>query len=266
MNKTMASIMAKTQIRYNEKYYSKEIEAAIDATDFCYYEKDGSLKPLIGDSDVPYENVILTDRTTVDEIYHLREKLGDVPVIAALNFASFTHPGGQFLAGSMAQEESLCHKSILYNVLSSDKISPWYKHKEYDDPINKGLYHNCAIYTMDVVFNDNEREEEDDVIADIITVAAPFSGKARANEVPEKDINKAFDERIHMIFEIAKAHSVNILVLGAFGCGVFRGDPKAVATIFKNYLRVYAKDFSKVVFAIPNDGKNYPVFKKILGL
>ena len=36
---------------------------------------------------------------------------------AVLNFASYKEPGGGFMAGSQAQEESFCHESFLYNVL-----------------------------------------------------------------------------------------------------------------------------------------------------
>ena len=39
--------------------------------------------------------------------------------ICALNFASYKNPGGKFMDGSSAQEECLCHESILYEVLSA---------------------------------------------------------------------------------------------------------------------------------------------------
>ena len=41
--------------------------------------------------------------------------------IAVLNFASYQNPGGKFLEGSSAQEESLCHASTLYECLSVQK-------------------------------------------------------------------------------------------------------------------------------------------------
>ena len=239
MNKTVNSIKAKTQVAYNKKYYQKEIDDSINSVVYYDFDNDKPVNQNLG-FNAGYQNVYITDRTTVREVYHLRKKFGDVPIIAALNFASFTHPGGMFLAGSSAQEESICHASTLFNILSSEKVSKWYKHAGYDDPINQGLYHDCGIYV--------------------------FAGKARKFGVSEKDINYAIDTRVASVFRIAKYQKVNILVLGAFGCGVFKCNPEVVATAFKKYLRIYSKDFSKIIFAIPNDGKNYPVFKKILGL
>ena len=50
--------------------------------------------------------------------------------VCVLNFASYKNPGGMFIKGSSAQEESLCHESFLYNVL-----------KEYDTPQRQYLLH-----------------------------------------------------------------------------------------------------------------------------
>lgn len=49
---------------------------------------------------------------TVSAIFHFTNGKNKV---AALNFASYKHPGGMFLKGSKAQEECLCHESFLFN-------------------------------------------------------------------------------------------------------------------------------------------------------
>ena len=59
---------------------------------------------------------------------------------------------------------------------------------------------------------------------------------------------------------------VEVLILGAFGCGVFGNDPLTTAKIFKECLtkyQYYRDVFKLVVFPIP-DAKNYEIFKEIL--
>lgn len=64
--------------------------------------------------------------------------------VAALNFASARHPGGGFLNGSRAQEESLARSSGLYACLVGN---PMYElHQAQHD----ALYTNYAIYSPDV--------------------------------------------------------------------------------------------------------------------
>ena len=67
---------------------------------------------------------------TADEGLHLGVEQGKLPATVGilvdgnstlLNFASFKNPGGMFLKGSPAQEEALCHNSILYPILDSFK-------------------------------------------------------------------------------------------------------------------------------------------------
>jgi uncharacterized protein (TIGR02452 family) len=99
--------------------------------------------------------------------------------------------------------------------------------------------------------------------ANVITCAAPNYKKFIENGGMNL---KAYDEvlysRIKYILDIAKENDQKILILGAFGCGVFGNNPTTVATHFKSLLRYY--NFDKVIFAIPNDQDgNYNEFKRI---
>mmetsp|Transcript_88749 Transcript_88749/g.148098 ORF Transcript_88749/g.148098 Transcript_88749/m.148098 type:complete len:109 (-) Transcript_88749:836-1162(-) len=60
--------------------------------------------------------------------------------------------------------------------------------------------------------------------------------------------------RIDKVLAILTENQCDVVVLGAFGCGVFKNDPWEVASIFKTLLSsTYAQAFSKVVFAIYGD-------------
>ena len=60
--------------------------------------------------------------------------------------------------------------------------------------------------------------------------------------------------RIRLVLETAKTHKVDILLLGAFGCGVFGNNPKDVKDIFIGLLEnEYANVFEKIIFTIPDD-------------
>src|SRR5262245_59910177 len=71
----------------------------------------------------------------------------------ALNFASARNPGGGFLGGARAQEESLCRASALYACLAGQ---PMY---EFHRRLPDCLYTNYALYSPDVpVFRDDGGE------------------------------------------------------------------------------------------------------------
>jgi uncharacterized protein (TIGR02452 family) len=66
-------------------------------------------------------------------------------------------------------------------------------------------------------------------------------------------IEPALRRRAELILHVASAHKIDRLVLGAWGCGVFRNDPKLVATIFAELLKPagkFAGVFPYVVFAV----------------
>ena len=175
---------------------------------------------------------------------------------AILNFASYKNPGGGFLNGSRAQEECLCAESNLYNILEcfTDDFYIWNRSNT-----NRGLYLNRALYTPRVMFRDGR------YVCDVITCAAPNKSAAmKYGNASEKENSNALNSRIKFILDIANKHKVEVLILGAFGCGVFGQDATEVATLFKEHLTSGRYNFNTVIFAIPNDkGNNFAKFKQI---
>lgn len=186
--------------------------------------------------------------------------------IAILNFASFRHPGGGFLTGAMAQEESICHHTNLYDALAAQRA--WYDSNER--LTNRSLYQNRSILTCDVSIvargiGKFVRTEEI-FQADFLTCASPNAGAAAKKGVPEAEINCAIEQRISYAVELLAGRGYTHMILGAFGCGAFRCDPRIVAGAFRNSIEKSTNAFDKVVFAIP-DGKNgnLRVFKEVFG-
>lgn len=165
-----------------------------------------------------------------------------------LNFASFTSPGGGFLRGSIAQEEAICHESILYPVLSN--MLNVYERNNHDT--NHGLYYNRGLYSPDIIFIKNQ----DTIQADVITCAAPNKNAMQATNQENLD---ALFSRIEFVLKMAADNQVETLILGAFGCGAFGQDAGIVSVFFMKLLKKYNGVFQNVIFAIPG-GKNLETF------
>ena len=177
--------------------------------------------------------------------------------LAVLNFSSFKNPGGMFEQGSKAQEECLCHESFLYNVLK-EKMS-FYENNRKNT--NRALYYNRALYTPDVIFG----SLNSGTTCDVITCAAPNKSAAQKYcGVTAEENHKVLKSRIKFVLDIAREEEVDVLILGAYGCGVFGQNATEVANIFKEFLSTTHQCFDKVIFAIP-DGKdkNLEKFKKV---
>ena len=173
-----------------------------------------------------------------------------------LNFASFRNPGGMFMEGSSAQEESLCHQSFLYNVLR--RFPDYYAWNEKNK--NRGMYENRAIYTPGVVFAKGERS----TICDVLTCAAPnFSAGKRYGSVPKSDNSAALRSRIRFVLDIAETEHVDTFITGAFGCGVFSQDASEVAELFKMFIA--NTSIRTIVFAVPGNDKNAKAFSFYFG-
>lgn len=208
----------------------------------------------------PDKNIANLDTVSaIEKIYENYQLYPYRTKVAALNFASYKNPGGMFLKGSKAQEECLCHHSALYNILS--RFPNYYAENKKN--LNEALYTDRAIYTPSVpFFTESSRFD-----CDIITCAAPnkYAAQRYKNVSDEKNWYHLYN-RIEFILNIAKLHQVDILIVGAFGCGVFGQDPYEVAAIFKYLLDNKSYGFSQVIFAILIGTRvnNYTPFEKVL--
>lgn len=178
---------------------------------------------------------------------HMAEQ--SITKCCVLNFASYKNPGGMFIEGSTAQEESLCHESYLYNVLSSDRLKPGYEYNK--TRLNHALYENHAFYTPDVRFFHNGETTR----CDVITCAAPnYSAAHRYQNITPEQNSRVLKDRIKFVLDVMASEGVDCAILGAYGCGVFGQNPMEVATIFKELLESGEYPFSHVLFAIiPSD-------------
>lgn len=151
--------------------------------------------------------------------------------VGCLNFASARNPGGGFLGGSQAQEESLARSSGLYPCLR--QFQEMYSHNTR--VARTGLYSDYAIYSPGVpVFRDDAGNWlAQPVQVDFITSPAVNAGALSRNN-PEllTELVPTMQRRIRQVLAIAASHNCEALVLGAWGCGVFQNNPQQIASLF----------------------------------
>lgn len=169
------------------------------------------------------------------------------PEAATLVFASARNPGGGFLTGAQAQEESVARASALYACLV--QAPEFYDfHRGHSDL----RYSDRVIYSPGVpVFRDDRGNLlATPYVSSFLTAAAPNLG-AILNNQPEfaPTVPEVLRRRAIRILEVAAVHGHRSLVLGAWGCGVFRNDPATVAEAFATAL-AEVNSFDQVVFAI----------------
>jgi uncharacterized protein (TIGR02452 family) len=222
------------------------VNHSIDNTKF-YLEED--LRDIVAECK-PTTNISVTMETTLEASERL-SILWEDPLI--LNFASAKNPGGGFLRGSQAQEESLARSSSLYHSLL--ECPEFYKANRAS---GSSLYLGNAIYSPNVLVfkRDNGSYLNNYHKISVVTIPAPNVSSDRTLKGSDS-VEEAFIKRTQLLMRIAKNHGHETLVLGAWGCGVFGNDQSLVAKTFKSALSKWC--FKKVVFAMM--GRN-EIFEK----
>lgn len=189
----------------------------------------------------------VTNQTTLDAV---RDLIGEGHEdVLCLNFASAKNPGGGFLGGSQAQEESIARSTGLYKSLL--KADVYY---ETNRNTKSCFYTDYMIYSPNVpiIKDETGTNLETRMSCGIVTAPAVNTGvvkRREAHRMPE--IEAVMKRRIAKVLTIALANGHQTLVLGAWGCGVFQNDPIEMAKYFQEVIEEQFKDeFRTIVFAI----------------
>ncbi len=218
-----------------------------NAFDDVFAARDAALQQSTGVTETRFEVI---NTTTLAAARSLVDKDPSRRVVC-LNFASAKNPGGGFLSGSQAQEESLARATGLYACINGVR-------EYYDTNRECGtcLYTDHMIYSPDVPAFRDDRDELLSAPYSVSIITAPaVNAGALAKSQPDQieKIANTMIHRIEKVLALAVAHGHRSIVLGAWGCGVFKNDPRNVAEWFHDRLCTqvtlrYA--FDRVIFAI----------------
>lgn len=204
--------------------------------------------------------VIVAHETTLAGAEALSE--GGEKSVCCLVFASAKNPGGGFLRGSDAQEESLARATGLVACLEA--MPALY---EANRACGTALYTDLAIHARatPVIRDDRGTFLSRPWPLSMIVAPAPNRAAVMQNE-PERvrDLPAVFERRVTGVLELARQKEERRLALGAWGCGVFGWEPRQVAAMFAKALAapVFADAFDAVRFSVfdPSRGPAFQAF------
>ncbi|KAJ6028423.1 hypothetical protein N7540_003999 [Penicillium herquei] len=217
-----------------------------------------------------------------------------------INFASHTKPGGGWLNGAMAQEESICYRSSLGLSLDADY---------YPLALNEAIYTPYVLVMRGDVKSGHKLMSppvppEELPVVSAITIAALHRPATRKvmQEHPKKrqcantssfrsyspsppasspfyrGQNEKFERerdrhltksKMRLVLRIAAINKHQMLVLGALGCGIYGNPPAEIAHCWLEVLEepeFHGNWWRDVCFAVhdPKNEGNFKIFEEIL--
>lgn len=202
----------------------------------------------------------VTDETTQVAARRLvvNEAIAD---LVLLNFASARNAGGGFLSGAKAQEEDLTRCSGLYPCLLTQP-----RYYVVNRQKTSVLYTDHIIYSPAVPWFRTRSRDAPDVVfqASVISAPAPNAGVELERD-PQSGprIEETLRRRAGLVLAVAAHEGHRNVLLGAWGCGVFRNNPAQVADAFAEWLgsKRFAGLFDRVVFAVYDTSKERTTLK-----
>lgn len=230
----------------------KELQKCIENTELIRSEIQLEFAPSID-----YKTqFIVKNGTTLEACEKLTRQ--NEPVFC-LNFASAKNPGGGFLGGAEAQEESLARSSGLYNSLIS-KYDMYEENRQH----RSCLYLDHMIYSPQTPVFRNDKGDllEEFYSVSFLTAPAVNAGVVKRNEPSAIEfILPTMKRRIERVLSLALQKGYTQLVLGAWGCGVFQNDPVAIAQLFYEALNGPFKGKFNTIYMAVLDKRERGIFE-----
>jgi len=168
---------------------------------------------------------------------------------------SQNNPGGGFTSGMAAQEEDICRRTGLIHCLDD----PWFLEpkRNWSYPIPEF----GAMYSKDVfVFRHGaekgyafmQRPMKLGFINQAAYKSPPIKETGGQQELSNR-VKKCILRKLAAVLNTAVIHNHEVLILGAFGCGVYENPPNVIARLFHQLLGPggrFEGVFRAVIFAI----------------
>lgn len=218
--------------KQNKQIAEENLEFVTDHTPAYTYRMPSGLPKYCCEPEIEIHTA-----TTQGSVIDLWERGYDS--IAILNFASAKNPGGGYVNGAHAQEESLC-RSIpnLHPSLEKSKAYPL-----------RSPYVLVSEH-MKMVRDPKQDILETPINLTVVSAAAPNMRHPHTNkEQTQHDLETRIRTTCETI--VSAASDCDVLVLGAWGCGVFKNDPYKIASELQMAVEKYGHQ-RLVVYAIPD--------------
>lgn len=179
--------------------------------------------------------------------------------VYAHSYASAINPGGGVNNGAKAQEEFNCYRIPgLYRSIAKEK----YPLEPGTVLVTPGLkiMRNCVDYEL--------LPDDQMVNIGIVSAAAQNLSRIYGKECEKYDDQLTRKTLANLFCSVKRCDPLaDTLVLGAWGCGVFKNDPYAIANATKDVINKYGGYYKNIIIAIPGSDKdpNVKAFKHVFG-
>jgi len=192
---------------------------------------------------------------------------------AILNMASERHPGGLYLEGANAQEEDIMRRSNYAWVMDPGlfrRSGPLHCTEDLPPALEYPLGSMSVVYASPVTVFRGPASVGYPLYPEpfpvgVIAAPAVMNPPCEADGRVCAPVAETLRERLRLLFNVAKRHDHDALVLSAWGCGKFGCPPEHMAQIMRAVCLEHHGYFRRIVFAIlPSGSENVCVFKRAL--